>query len=151
MTTEEETLFEKYFTLDEAVALLPFVKQTFMDARKELMSLKDEVILYERMFHMQEQGEGIEDAGDTAIQTMSEVLRQKWEHYEETFYSWVNVLVEKGIQVRDFRKGLIDFPYRSKSGQEYFLCWHWGEEGLFYFHDVFEGFGGRQPITLLPE
>ena len=146
-----ESDFEKFFSLEEAVSLLPFVKETFREARKELLALKDEVILYERMQQLQESGEGIKNSEANTTQTVTELVKQKWDTYENGFYKWVGVLTEKGIQVRDFRKGLIDFPYRTHDGSILLLCWHWGEEGIFYFHDLYEGFNGRQPISLLPE
>jgi hypothetical protein len=45
----------------------------------------------------------------------------------------------------------LDFPYLTQEGEELFLCWHYGEDGILFFHDTEEGFSGRQPITLLPD
>jgi hypothetical protein len=145
----QKTLYEKHFTLDEAVGLLPFVQQTLEKAHRELAELRDEIVLYKRMNQVQEE-EGILNV-DPACGSLADVLHHKWHLYEECFYRWVNVLSDKGIQVRDFKRGLVDFPYRSKNGTEYLLCWQLGEEGLFYFHSPSEGFAGRKPTTLLPE
>ncbi len=145
----KQQLFEKHFTLDEAASLLPFVKQTFERAQGELAALRDDIILYKRMHQvMEEEGPFFNGAQPNQI---VDVLQHKWHCYEECFYRWVNLLADKGIQVRDFKKGLIDFPYQARDGSEYFLCWHLGEEDLFYFHDVYEGFAGRKPISLLPK
>lgn len=144
-----QTVFEKYFTLDEAVQMLPAVREVFAKAHDELAQYRDEVILYKRMYQVQEE-EGV-SREDPNFKMIQDVLHQKWHAYEDCFYRWINVLVEKGIQVRDFKKGLIDFPYRAKNGEEYFLCWQLGEEGLFYFHSTHEGFSCRKPTTLLPE
>ena len=145
----QQQVFEKYFSLEEAVSAIPFVKQTFATAYDEMDALRDEVILYKRMHQIQEEEQSLHTSQDQAL--ILEALHQKWHVYEECFYRWVNVLMEEGIQVRDFKKGLIDFPYRSSEGKEYFLCWQLGEDGLFYFHDVYEGYGGRKPISLLPD
>ncbi len=133
--------------------MLPFVQETFAQAHAELSELRDDIILYKRIHQVKEE-EGhqvVSKVDDPSSHAISELLNAKWHCYEECFYRWVNVLTERGIQVRDFKKGLIDFPYRAKNGAEYFLCWHLGEDGLFYFHDVYEGFTGRKPISLLPE
>jgi hypothetical protein len=148
----QQQVFEKYFTLEEAVGLIPFVINTFDKAHVELAELSDDIFLYKRMHQIQEEEGLLADKSEKKTTTpIMEVLHHKWHAYEGCFYRWVNVLVDKGIQVRDFKKGLIDFPYQAKDGSEYFLCWHLGEEGLFYFHDLVEGFSGRKPISLLPE
>lgn len=144
-----QKLFTRYFTVQEARQLLPFVKQTLEQAHAELDALKDEVILYKRIYQLREEEGG--QPQDPQVAAMVDVLHHKWQAYEACFHRWVNLLVEKGIQVRDFKKGLIDFPYRAQDGTEYFLCWHLGEEGLLHFHDLFEGYNGRKPISLLPE
>lgn len=145
----QQQVFEKYFTLDEAVSLLPFVRQTFETAHRELAELSDDIILYKRMHQIQEEEGAYGDSQDK--NAIMNVLHQKWHAYEARFYHWVGILADKGIQVRDFKRGLIDFPYKAKDGTEYLLCWQLGEEGLFYFHNMYEGFAGRKPITLLPE
>lgn len=149
----QQSVFEKHFTLEEAVRMLPFVKTTLKEAYQELSELKDEIVLYKRMHQLHEE-DALDDLAtdlEPASKQLQEVLNYKWHIYEETFHRWVAALSDKGIQVRDFRKGLIDFPYQAKDGTEYLLCWHTGEEGLFYFHDLYEGFQGRKPISLLPE
>ena len=142
--------FEKYFNLEEAAQLIPFVKRTFDEANTELLRLKDDIILYKRMQQVQENAESRLTEAPSA-QMLSDMLHQKWHTYEDCFFHWVNVLADRGIQVRDFRKGLIDFPYQAKDGREYFLCWQFGEDGLFYFHEIETGYSGRQPISLLPD
>lgn len=144
-----QQVYEKYFTVEEAVGLLPFVAATCRKGHWELSELRDEIILYKRMHKIRED-EGVLSQGPD-IQVLLEILRQKWHEYEDSYYRWVDVLAEKGIQVRDFKKGLIDFPYKAKDGTDYFLCWHLGDEGLFYFHDGSEGYAGRKPISMLPE
>ena len=54
-------------------------------------------------------------------------------------------LEEKGIIVRDIRRGLLDFP-AVLGGKEVLLCWLRGEERVGYYHDSQTGFAGRQPL-----
>ncbi len=39
--------------------------------------------------------------------------------------------------------GLVDF-LGSRAGREVFLCWHYGEDDIAYWHDINAGFAGRQ-------
>ena len=51
-----------------------------------------------------------------------------------------------GIQLKDYRQGLIDFP-SMRDGRVVLLCWK-ADEGdqLEWWHDVEAGFAGRQPL-----
>lgn len=53
---------------------------------------------------------------------------------------------ELGIQLKDYSRGLIDFP-SIKNGQVVLLCWQLGEEEkIRYWHEIEAGFAGRKPI-----
>jgi len=51
-----------------------------------------------------------------------------------------------GIQLKDYRQGLIDFP-SMRDGRVVLLCWK-ADEGdqLEWWHDIEAGFAGRQPL-----
>ena len=51
-----------------------------------------------------------------------------------------------GIQLKDRRTGLIDFP-SEMDGRRVLLCWRLGEESVQYWHDEQSGFAGRQPLS----
>jgi hypothetical protein len=51
-----------------------------------------------------------------------------------------------GVQVKDFERGLIDFP-TMREGRIVLLCWQMGEgDELEWWHDLETGFSGRQPL-----
>ena len=50
-----------------------------------------------------------------------------------------------GVQVKDVRRGLLDFPAR-REGRLVLLCWRVGEPALGFWHETAEGFSGRQPL-----
>lgn len=51
-----------------------------------------------------------------------------------------------GIQLKDYERGLIDFP-SLRDGRVVLLCWQLGEgDQLEWWHDVDAGFAGRQPL-----
>jgi hypothetical protein len=58
----------------------------------------------------------------------------------------VNELEILGVQLKDYSRGLIDFP-SLRDGRVVLLCWQLGEgDSLEWWHDVEEGFAGRQPL-----
>lgn len=142
---EVELTFERFFTLDEAVAMLPGIRKTFGLAHQELGAIRDQIVLYKR-FQLQRAR-----LNETPSPEDEAVLKQKWDIYEQLFNKWIKHFLDEGILIRDLDRGLIDFPYLSKEGEAFFLCWQLEDDGLFYFHDIEEGFGGRKPISLLPE
>lgn len=142
-----KTSFEKYFTLDEAVALLPKIEKQLVTAVEELSVVKDKIILLKRLLKMRDNELDQEPSEDELEQ-----LKQYYERFEEVYSKWISHFNDQGIILRDLEQGLLDFPYRSQTqNRDFFLCWHAGEEGLFYFHPTDVGFNGRQPISLLPD
>ena len=60
-------------------------------------------------------------------------------------------LATEGIVLRDVERGLIDFPARTDSGREYWLCWVVGEAEVAWWHWPEDGFAGRTPVSDLPD
>ena len=51
-----------------------------------------------------------------------------------------------GVQLKDFERGLIDFP-SLRDGRMVLLCWQMGEgDELEWWHDLDAGFAGRTPL-----
>ena len=50
-----------------------------------------------------------------------------------------------GVQVKDVRCGLLDFPAR-RDGRRVLLCWKVGEGSLGFWHEMDSGFAGRKPV-----
>jgi hypothetical protein len=51
-----------------------------------------------------------------------------------------------GVQIKDYARGLIDFP-ALRDGRVVLLCWQMGEgDELEWWHDLEAGFAGRQPL-----
>ena len=51
-----------------------------------------------------------------------------------------------GIQLKDRRIGLIDFP-SELDGRRVLLCWRLGEPSVQFWHDEQSGFAGRRPLS----
>ena len=138
--------FNRYFSLEEAVSLIPDVRFMLEQAHRELSELQDAVILNKRLIMTRQ------SSGRKPTDAEVAVLQLKFDAFEEAVNRWVQTFAEQGIILRDIETGLIDFPYQAQSsGEEFLLCWRLNEDGIFYFHGVNDGFAGRHPSTLLPD
>jgi hypothetical protein len=61
----------------------------------------------------------------------------------------VRELNERGIEIKDLDKGLIDFPHLRANGEEVYLCYMLGEKQVLAWHPIEGGFAARRPITEL--
>jgi hypothetical protein len=61
----------------------------------------------------------------------------------------VRELNERGIEIKDLDKGLIDFPHLRANGEEVYLCYMLGEKTILAWHSLEGGFPGRRPISEL--
>ena len=57
----------------------------------------------------------------------------------------LELLASAGVQVKDPRTGLVDFPAR-RAGRSVLLCWKLGESTVEHWHELETGFAGRRPI-----
>ena len=140
--TADTLSYDKLFTLDEAAAVVPQVEKALTKAQKELIDLKESLILSRRLM-----------AFKRVPKPEQQVLfEQKREQFERTYHKWMRFFADQGVLLRDLDRGLVDFPYRAETtGEIYFLSWHQGDEGLFYFHESDDSVMNRIPISLLPQ
>ena len=124
----------KLFTLQEANALLPSVKvilARIQRAHRGLGKYRDDA--RKAAEAAEQSGGGIDDGGAYAI-ILTEMTSQMSE------------LDALGVQLKDFERGLIDFP-SLRDGRVVLLCWQMGEgDKLEWWHDVDAGFAGRTPL-----
>ena len=124
----------KVFSVDEANALLPIVRGILLRLQKthrRLLSYQAEA---------KHAAEGAEQGGGGMIDGPRYVA-----HLIELFSS-AGELEALGVQLKDYERGLIDFP-SLRDGRVILLCWHLGEgDQIEWWHDVEAGFAGRQPL-----
>jgi len=153
----------RFFDLDEANQLIPEVRtilEGLRDERAELIRLRDQLLL-------------IESAADTPSQTPTEasrrgttrqaerdedeaeapgrtnerrVLRLRMQGVIDQMQAGVARIDELGITLREIETGLIDFP-ALVAGRQVFLCWRLGEDDVAWWHELGDGFGGRQALA----
>ena len=130
---------DRHYTLDEAEAALPWVRDAIdsmrtatlelLDARTKLSALLETIRSNGGSTHEQE----VHDLR-THVEKSTEALRLPLEEFEN-----------RGIIIRDLQRGLIDFP-TLRDDREVYLCWIYGEERIDYWHELDTGFAGRQPL-----
>jgi hypothetical protein len=124
----------KLFTIQEANALLPSVRgilARIQRAHRELSLYRDDA---RKAAEAAEQGGGGIDAGVAYATVLTEMTTQMSE------------LETLGVQLKDFERGLVDFP-SLRDGRVVLLCWQMGEgDELEWWHDVDAGFAGRSPL-----
>jgi hypothetical protein len=97
------------------------------------------------------------EAALPVLAPLLEELQRKVEefrlHPNDALEDAIRVLLEKiigsGVDLKDPRQGLIDFPTR-RDGRPAYLCWKLGEgPRVLFWHDVDAGFAGRSAIDRL--
>jgi len=124
----------KIFTVQEANALLPNVKVIvgkIQGAHRQLSRYRDEA---KKAAEAAEQGGG----GLSYGLAYATILTELTTHLAD--------LESLGVQLKDFERGLVDFP-SLRDGRVVLLCWQLGEgDELEWWHDVDAGFAGRTPL-----
>ena len=124
----------KLFTVQEANALLPDVRMILAKiqrAHRKLSKYRDEA---KKASEAAEQGGGGIADGAAYASILTELTLQLAE------------LEALGVQLKDFERGLVDFP-SLREGRVVLLCWQLGEgDELEWWHDVDAGFAGRTPL-----
>jgi hypothetical protein len=124
-------IHERHYSVEEANALLPRVKPVL----RKLRDAKD-LLTDEEAHEVLSEAAPTNGGGDSGRQVGEAFLEVR---------RLLEALQEAGIVVRDIDRGLIDFP-AVREGQEIYLCWELGEDGVEYWHDLESGYRGRQPL-----
>jgi hypothetical protein len=147
----------RFYDLDEANATVPEVRdilEALRDQRAELIRLRDEVVA-----RTAEADRGPDPAGargdastaadaSTATDADLRVLRLRMQGVIDRMQAGVVRIDELGITLREIETGLIDFPAIA-SGRQIWLCWRLGEGDVAWWHELNDGFGGRQELSEL--
>ena len=61
------------------------------------------------------------------------------------FQAVLDRIANRGCHLKGLDPGLVDFPH-LRDGKEVYLCWRVGEAKIRYWHEIEDGFEGRQPL-----
>ncbi len=124
----------KIFSVEEANALLPDVERILKSIRAAhalVLSFRDSA---KRAAEAAEFGGGGMLGGERYVKALYSLA------------SSTGQLEALGVQLKDYERGLIDFP-SLRDGRVVLLCWQMGEgDELEWWHDLEAGFAGRQPL-----
>ena len=123
---------EKYFTIDEANALLPQLRVLLKELNRMSQNLEGAGKAILPMLNKR----GL-NGGDVKAGHYMDALRR--------FYDTINAIAEMGCILKDIEMGLVDF-LSIRKGKKVYLCWTPDEEKIGYWHDLDSGFMGRQPL-----
>lgn len=130
----------KYYTVDEANAVLPRVRELADHI------LQAYTLAQERQDKHREMTAKLAEAGADYSDREYARLSQALDTSVRRFNSLVEKMREQfGCELKGFDPLLVDF-YSMRDGREIFLCWRHGEERIDWWHDLDTGFGGRQPL-----
>ncbi len=59
-------------------------------------------------------------------------------------------ITETGCQVKSVESGLVDWV-AIEDNRQILLCWKYGETAVSHWHELDDGFAGRQPVELLQD
>jgi len=123
--------FKRHYTLEEARALLPQVREWLAEMGRLRRQLDRED---ERVSPRLAQGD------DLGGPTVNDRVR-----HVAALQSVLAQFQEREIQIKDLDRGLVDFP-ALMGGREVFLCWEQDEDDIEYWHDLDAGYAGREKL-----
>jgi hypothetical protein len=123
--------FQKHYTLDEARALLPRVRQWLDD----LDRLRRQTHKFDQRLNSLMQP-GCDIGGETVNSSVRALAEMQ---------ELVMEFQSREIIIKDIERGLVDFP-AIIGGREVFLCWEKDEDDIEFWHDLDTGYSGRERL-----
>ncbi|MHC4338702.1 MAG: DUF2203 family protein [Planctomycetota bacterium] len=128
----------RLFTLDEANRMLPLVKSIVQDAVRQYRLAKEGIRAWERLRAQRKAGQPV---GQEELDHRDRVIAGHLEALEG-----LNEELEGlGCRLRDFERGVVDFPAATvDDGGFVYFCWALGETRVAHYHSESEGFRDRR-------
>jgi hypothetical protein len=124
----------KLFTVEEANDLIPVIRPKLEKIRRQYEKIAAYRSLVKAAAASAEFGGGGMESGSNYVKILYQIGKLTTE------------IGEIGVQIKDYSRGLIDFPCR-RDGRVILLCWQLGEaDEIEWWHEVEAGFAGRQPL-----
>lgn len=124
------------FTVDQANRSLPLVRRIVEDVVNGHRAHRERMVELERLTSA---------SGPGTAHPRAAVLAREIQALARDIDTCTRELTALGIQLKDPRMGLIDFP-SNLDGRRVLLCWRLGESSVQFWHDEHAGFAGRQPL-----
>ena len=125
------------FTVERANRTLPLVRKIVEDVVRQHRLWREKILELDLVASTARAGEPRERAEE--LEREAQVLAKEIDGFQQE-------LERLGIQLKDRRLGLVDFP-SEMNGRQILLCWRLGEAEIQFWHDVDAGYAGRQPLS----
>lgn len=125
------------FTVEDANRTLPLVQRIVDDIVQQYRLWREKVLELDLISSTSRGGEQ---------RVRAEELERDSQRLAREIDGFKRELEELGIQLKDPRLGLVDFP-SEMNGRAVLLCWRLGESEVGFWHEVDAGYAGRQPLS----
>jgi len=128
--------FDKLFDVSEANELIPRLEVLVRQLQARVTELRNQIA---QILEADPEAEGLQ---------LPEVLARhpQLRAPSSSLAEAAQAIESLGCFLKDIDMGLVDFPYQSENGEVVFLCWQFGEPGVFAWHPIDAGFDQRQPL-----
>ena len=125
------------FTVEQANRTLPLVRKIVEDVVQQHRRWREAILELDLV---------TSTARDTDPQDRSQEIERRAVSLSRELDGYQRELEELGIQLKDRRLGLVDFPSEI-GGRSVLLCWRLGEPEVQFWHEVDAGYAGRQRLS----
>ncbi len=130
----------RLFTLDEALALLPRLREILANLRQA----REAIANAQRVLDERYQG-GHRTNGHVKPGGEVDRLMGTTEEARNALTAAVRSIGELGCELKDPDRGMVDFR-TMRDGHVVYLCWLMDEPTIAFWHELEGGFRGRQPL-----
>lgn len=127
----------KLFTVEEANRTLPLVRRIVQDVVDQHRVWRERVLELDLIASAPRAGEP---------QQRIEQLEREAQALARELDGYQRELEQLGIQLKDRRLGLVDFP-SERDGRAVLLCWRLDEPEVRFWHEMDAGYAGRRPLS----
>jgi len=127
----------RLFTLDEALVLLPTVRQLMTEIQALKAEMDSQAAELERLMGL--------TGGNGHLAADIASTREVVQATATRLQSLIEELDGIGVELKGIDEGLVDFP-SERDGRVINLCWRVGEETIAWWHELDTGFAGREPL-----
>ena len=139
MANKRQPRNKKYFTAAEANATLPLVRAIVADIAELAHDLRGR---HDRLTRIPPSGR---KALTESHREELALVEAELERGQEKMRELEKEVRQLGVELKDYFTGLIDFPCMM-NGREVYLCWRLGEPEVGHWHELEDGFSGRQKL-----
>jgi hypothetical protein len=125
------------FTVERANRTLPLVRKIVEDVVRQHRLWREKILELDLVASTARASEPRDRAEE--LERDAQALAREIDGFQQE-------LEKLGIQLKDRRLGLVDFP-SEMNGRQILLCWRLGEPEVQFWHEVDAGYAGRQPLS----